>query len=220
MGDTDQTIVQGETRILPSVVVVVLAVLPFLLPSEVFPSAAWLAGPLALGLLVAVIASDPGRIDRRSGLVRGLSITLTLVLVFVAGAAAVALVVELVDGAPDLQNASTLLTTGALVWVDVTLTFALLFWELDGGGAAGRLHSGRKFPELAFPEDLNPELAVPGWRPTITDYLYLAFTNATAFSPTDVMPMRRWVKVLMAVQGTISLALLSLVIANAVNILG
>jgi len=83
------------------------------------------------------------------------------------------------------------LITGALVWVDVALTFALLYWEL-----------------------------VPGWRPTIVDHLYLAFTNATAFSPTDVMPMRPWVKMLMAVQGMISLVLLSLVIANAVNILG
>lgn len=218
--DTDQILVPGERRIIPSIVVIVLAVLPFLLPAQVFPSAARLGGPLAVGLLVAVIASDPGRIDRRSGLVRGLSIALTLVLVVVAAAAAVALVVELVDGAPDLQDAATLLTTGALVWIDVSLTFALLYWELDGGGPAGRLHLGRRFPELAFPEDLNPDLAVPGWQPTIVDYLYLAFTNATAFSPTDVMPMRSWMKMLMAVQASISLALLSLVIANAVNILG
>jgi uncharacterized membrane protein len=218
--DTDQTIVQGERRILPALVVLVLAVLPYVLPSEVFPLAAWMGGPLAVGLLVAVVATDPGRIDRRSGLVRGLSIALTLVLVAVAGAAAVALVVELVDGAPDLQNASTLLMTGALVLIEVTLTFALLYWELDGGGPAGRLHLGRRYPDLAFPEDLNPELARPGWRPTIVDYLYLAFTNSTAFSPTDVMPMQRWMKMLMATQAFISLALLSLVIANAVNILG
>lgn len=220
MDDTGQALVQGERRIVPSLVVLVLAVLPFLLPAQVFPAAAWLGGPLAVCLLVAVIATDPGRIDRRSGLVRWLSITLTLVLVLVSGAAAVALVIELVDGAPDLQDAATLLTTAALVWIDVSLTFALLYWELDGGGAAGRLHHGRQHPEFAFPEDLNPDVAVPGWRPTIIDYLYLAFTNATAFSPTDVMPMRRWAKMLMAAQAMISLALLSLVIANAVNILG
>ncbi len=211
---------KGENRILPSLVVVVLVGLPFALPSEVFPSAAWLGAPLAVGLLIAVVASDPGRIDRRSGLGRSLSIALTLVLVLVSGAAAVSLVLELVDGAPNLQNASTLLSTGALVWIDVTLTFALLYWELDCGGAAGRLHRGRKYPELAFPEDLNPELAPPGWHPTIVDYLYVAFTNATAFSPTDVMPMRRWTKMVMAFQAIIALVLLSLVIANAVNILG
>lgn len=211
---------KGENRILPSLVVVVLIVLPFVLPGEVFPSAAWLGAPLAVGLLIAVVASDPGRIDRRSGLVRSLSIAMTLVLVLVSGGAAVSLVIELVDGAPDLQNASTLLITGGLVWIDVSLTFALLYWELDCGGAAGRLHRGRQHPELAFPEDLNPELAAPGWHPTIVDYLYLSFTNATAFSPTDVMPMRRWAKMLMALQAVISLVLLSLVIANAVNILG
>lgn len=220
MDDADQTLVQGEHRIVPSLVVVVLAVLPFLLPAQVFPTAAWLGGPLAVGLLIVVVVSDPGRIDRHSGLARWLSITLTLVLVVVSGTAAVALVIELVDGAPDLQDATTLLTTGALVWIDVSLTFALLFWELDGGGAAGRLHHGRRHPEFAFPEDLNADLAVPGWQPMIIDYLYLAFTNATAFSPTDVMPMRRWTKMLMAAQAIISLALLSLVIANAVNILG
>ena len=219
MNDTGQTLAQGERRLVPTLVVVVLAVLPFLLPAEVFPSAAWLGGPLAAVLLVVVVASDPGRIDRHSGLTRWFSIALTLVLILVSGAAAVALVIELVDGAPDLQDAATLLTTGALVWIDVSLTFALLYWELDGGGAAGRLHRGRQHPELAFPEDLNPDLAVPGWRPTIIDYLYLAFTNATAFSPTDVMPMRRWAKMLMAAQAMISLALLTLVIANAVNIL-
>ncbi len=220
MDDTGQMPVQGERRIGPSLVVLVLAALPFLLPAQVFPAAAWLGGPLAVGLLVVVVVSDPGRIDGHSGLARWFSIALTFVLVLVSAAAAVALVVELVDGAPDLQDAATLLTTGALVWIDVGLTFALLYWELDGGGAAGRLHRGRQHPELAFPEDLNPHLAVPGWRPTIIDYLYLAFTNATAFSPTDVMPMRRWAKMLMAVQAMISLALLSLVIANAVNILG
>ena len=219
--DADTTEVRGERRTIPGLVVTALIALPFLLPADVLPTAvAWVGGTLAIGLLVAVVAADPGRIDRRTALARGLSIALTVVLAVVAAAAAAALVIELVDGAPDLQNATTLLVTGALVLIDVTLAFALLYWELDGGGAAGRLHSGREHPELAFPEDLSPELAVPGWQPTIVDYLYLAFTNATAFSPTDVMPMRRWTKMLMAAQAIISLVLLTLVIANAVNILG
>ncbi len=215
-----QAVTQGESRVVPSLVVVVLIVLPFLFPSAVFPSAAWVGAPLAVGLLVAVVASDPGRIDRSSGKARGLSIALTLVLVAMSAFAAVSLVIELVDGAPDLQNATTLLTAGALVLIDVSLAFALLYWELDCGGPARRLDRGRRHPDFAFPEDMNPELAVPGWHPTIIDYLYLALTNATAFSPTDVMPMQRWAKMLMALQAIISLVLLSLVIANAVNILG
>lgn len=220
MDDTSPTPDRGEHRLGPSLIIVVLVLLPLMLPVHVFSAVFW-AGPavLATALLFAVVASDPGRIDRRSGYVRWLSIALTLLLMVVSMAEALFLVAELVDGAPQFKNASTLLATGALVWIDVTLTFALLYWELDCGGAAGRLHRGRKHPEFAFPEDLGPELAVPGWRPTIIDYLYLALTNATAFSPTDVMPMRRWVKMLMASQAMISLVLLTLVIANAVNIL-
>lgn len=218
--DPSEMPISGEHRLGPSLVVVVLVLLPALLPDHTFERAIWggLAG-LAIILLIAVVMTDPGRIDRRSGVTRWLSIALTLVLVAASSGAAISLVVELVDGAPQFQNAEALLVTGALVWVDVALTFALLFWELDCGGAAGRLHYGRKHPEFAFPEDINPDLAVAGWRPTIVDYLYLAFTNATAFSPTDVMPMRRWAKMVMTMQAAISLILLSLVIANAVNVL-
>ena len=65
---------------------------------------------------------------------------------------------------------------------------------------------------------MNPELAPKGWRPQFVDYLYLGFTNATAFSPTDVMPLVPWAKIAMAVQSVISLAILGLVIARAVNV--
>ena len=76
-----------------------------------------------------------------------------------------------------------------------------------------------EFPDLAFPEQLNPGLAPPGWRPEFFDYLYLGFTNATAFSPTDVMPLARWAKLTMTVQAVGSIAILGLVIARAINIL-
>lgn len=210
----------GEHRLLPSLVILALVAIPWLLPAAVFPTVAHTGGVLSLGLLIAVVASDPGRIDHRSRGVRALSITLIVVLAVIAALATTGLVIELVDGAPDLSSASTLLLTGAIVWVETNLTFSLLYWELDCGGPAARLHDGRSYPDLAFPEDINPDLAVPGWRPTIIDYLYLAFTNATAFSPTDVMPVRHWAKLMMATQAMISIVLLSLVIANAVNILG
>ena len=67
---------------------------------------------------------------------------------------------------------------------------------------------------------MNPQLAPPEWRPIFADYLYLGFTNALAFSPTDVMPLARWAKLMMALQSIASLVILSLVIANAVNLLG
>jgi uncharacterized membrane protein len=112
-----------------------------------------------------------------------------------------------------------LLSAGALVWVNNNVTFAFLYWLLDGGGPLDRERGVRRFPDLAFPQQLNPVIAPPGWRPIFGDYLYLGFTNATAFSPTDVMPLAQWAKVAMGTQAIISLTLLSLVIARAVNVL-
>ena len=218
--DVDVPEFKGERRWPVAATILVLIAIPFLLPEEVFPRALWATAPLEVALLAAIAIVDPGRIDRRSQLLRGLSIGLTMLLAAIAALATVWLVIELVDGAPDLNDASTLLTTGALVWIDVNLTFALLYWELDGGGSAERLHDPREYPDLAFPEHLNPRVAPPGWRPIFTDYFYLGFTNATAFSPTDVMPLARWAKLMMVAQALMSIVILALVIANAVNLLG
>jgi uncharacterized membrane protein len=209
----------GERRWPAALAIVALIGIPFLLPEQVFPRVLWATAPIELALLVALAIADPGRIDRRSQLLRALSIVLTMLLAVFAAVATVLLAIELVDGAPDLRDAATLLRTGALVWLDVNLTFALLYWELDGGGAAERLHDRREYPDLAFPEHLNPRVAPPGWRPIFVDYFYLGFTNATAFSPTDVMPLARWAKMMMVAQALMSIVILALVIANAVNLL-
>ena len=90
---------------------------------------------------------------------------------------------------------------------------------LDGGRPESRFLAPREFPQLSFPPQLNPGVAPRGWRPEFFDYLYLGFTDATAFSPTDVMPLARWAKLAMTVQAVSSLMILGLVIARAVNIL-
>jgi uncharacterized membrane protein len=82
-----------------------------------------------------------------------------------------------------------------------------------------RAHGTRLHPDLMFPQMVSPQLAAPDWEPHFVDYLYLAFTNATAFSPTDVMPLARWAKLTMLVQAAVSLSVGALVIARAVNIL-
>jgi uncharacterized membrane protein len=211
---------RGERRWVPTLVVLVLIAIPGVIPLPSGRAVTWGVQALAVPLLVVMVAADPGRIDRRSSALRTVSILLTVVLVAAAGLGTGRLVVQLVQGAPDLRQASTLLSVGFLIWIDTNLTFALLYWELDGGGAAERLFAPRSFPDLAFPEQLNPQIAPPGWLPTMPDYLYLGLTNALAFSPTDVMPLAHWAKLLMALQSIISVAILSLVIANAVNILG
>src|SRR5262249_60084097 len=91
-------------------------------------------------------------------------------------------------------------------WLYTILAFAFLYWVLDGGGPDARLWAPLQFPNLAFPEQLTPVVAPPGWRPQFFDYLYLGFTNATAFSPTDVMPLARSAKPAMTVQAAPSLA--------------
>jgi uncharacterized membrane protein len=97
--------------------------------------------------------------------------------------------------------------------------FALWFWELDAGGARARLTAKHADRDFVFPQQLEagPEWAT--WRPAFLDYLYLSYTNATAFSPTDAMPYSRWAKTLMLIESAASLLLAIMVVARAVNIL-
>jgi hypothetical protein len=210
--------VAGESR-WPMVGAVLAAmVLTVLLPDAVRPGPNWVL-PLIEGvLLVAVIAADPVTISRRSRELRALSIVLVSVLVLSALWATVQLIGDLIHGGPETNSASELLEAGTIVWVSNNIAFALLYWELDGGGAAARAHHLPTHTDLAFPQQLNPRIAPPDWRPRFIDYLYLGFTNATAFSPTDVMPLVPWAKIAMALQAFVSLAILGLVIARAVNV--
>jgi uncharacterized membrane protein len=88
----------------------------------------------------------------------------------------------------------------------------------QGQGEHERGSGQPMYPDLAFPQHMNPELAPAGWRPLFFDYLYLALTASVAFSPTDTMPMVPWAKTAMGAQSLISIAILGLVIARAVNI--
>ena len=96
--------------------------------------------------------------------------------------------------------------------------FSLWYWEWDRGGPVARSSAPRPYPDFWFPQMSQPNLVSPDWEPTYVDYLYLSFTNATAFSPTDVMPFSRWAKMLMLVQAAVALLTVALVIARAVNI--
>jgi uncharacterized membrane protein len=210
---------RGEKRWPMAVTLLAAIGLLLLLPARFSVVPRWI-GPLVVGvLLVLLVLADPGRIDRRSPVVRRIS--LGLVAVLVAGAAMVTtrLVVDLIRGGPETNSPGQLLRIGFLVWLYTIIAFAFLYWELDGGGPEARVVEPPKFPDLAFPEHLNPHVTPPAWRPEFFDYLYLGFTNATAFSPTDVMPLKRWAKLAMAIQAAVSLLVLGLVIARAVNIL-
>src|SRR5262249_15549867 len=116
-------------------------------------------------------------------------------------------------------EASLLLRAGIHMWCLNVLVFALWFWELDSGGPVVRFHAEPEGRDFLFPQQAEPSIAPSGWRPLFIDYLYLSFTNATAFSPTDTMPLTRWAKMLMLVESAASLVLALMVAARAVNIL-
>ena len=210
--------VVGEARWPMAGAVLATMVLTILLQDEVRLGPQWLL-PLIEGvLLVAVIAADPGKINRRSRWLRALSIVLVSVLVLGALWATVQLIDDLINGGAVTNSANELLEAGTIVWVSNNIAFALLYWELDGGGAAARAHYLPTHYGFAFPQQLSPGIASPDWRPRFVDYLYLGFTNATAFSPTDAMPLAPWAKIAMAVQAFVSIGILGLVIARAVNV--
>jgi hypothetical protein len=208
-----------EPRWPMAVAVVVVIVLTFLLPNSIVVRPRWIVPVVEGLLLVALIIRDPGRIDRVKRSVRALSIILVAVLVGTTLGVTTELISALIQGGPAVNSATSLLAAGGIVWISNCLAFGLLYWELDGGGAAVRAHGLRAHPDFAFPQQMDPDLAPKDWRPRLIDYLYLGFTAATAFSPTDAMPLRPWNKIAMTAQSLIALILLGLVIARAVNVL-
>ncbi len=209
----------GESRLPVVLVLVVAMALPFLVPDKLVAGPRWLIPAVIFVLLAAMLILDPGRIDRRSVQLHWLRLGIVLVLAFCSFYATVVLTHLLIAGSAAITNsAQDLLVDGGLVWVGLVITFAFLYWELDLGGPGERAHIERRYPDLAFPQDMNPTIAPPDWYPTFIDYLYLGLTNNLAFSPTDVMPLKPWAKMAMGLQSVASLLVLGLVIARAVNI--
>jgi uncharacterized membrane protein len=136
-----------------------------------------------------------------------------------ANAWSVALLVDWLISGPNAPNATELLRSGAAVWLTNVFVFALWYWELDRGGPAARSAGRRDLPDFEFAQMTEKSPAPADWEPHLVDYLYLSFTNATAFSPTDVLPLSRWAKLTMMLQSAVSLVTVALVIARAVNVL-
>ena len=179
----------------------------------------WWIGPvLQLVLLGILIAQDPGRIDRRSPTLHRLTVALLVIMTTGTVLSVIVLAVDILDAVKGV-TATALLGRGAAIWVENVIVFSLWYWQLDRGGPAERAAGIPVPPSFAFPENATPELAPAGWRPAYPDYLYLAYTNATAFSPTDTLPVRRWAKLTMMIQSTLSLVIAILVIARAINVL-
>ena len=186
------------------------------LPSQSATHVPWLIPSLEAALLVALVVGDPARLARRTHWARRIGLAIVVTLVAAALWATALLIYDLVRATGVSQSPSKLLASGALVWFGNNLSFGMLYWLMDSGGPIAR-SNGRAPVDFAFTQHLSPEVAPPGWRPVFLDYLHLGFTNATAFSPTDVMPLSLRAKYVMVVQSTVSLALFGLVVARAVN---
>lgn len=130
------------------------------------------------------------------------------------------LVASLVTTSSDALGGGQLLFTAAAIWTGDVIVFGLCYWDIDDGGPFERARHERKTPDFQFPQDDNPERASEGWRPRVWDYLFIALTSATAFSPTDTMPLTLKAKLLVGVESIVSLVLVVLVTARAVNVLG
>jgi uncharacterized membrane protein len=180
-------------------------------PAWIFPAAQGL-------LLIVLVSANPHRIDQESTIMRMLSLVLAAMLSLANGYSVATLAVGITRGTMGRQPGQ-LLITGGVIWLTNVVAFALWYWEFDRSGPVARALNLKRYPDFQFPQMTSPEMAPPDWEPAFFDYLYVAFTNATAFSPTDVMPLSRWAKAAMTVQSLISIVTVALVVSRAVNIL-
>jgi len=226
--------VLGESPLWPTLAVLTAASLYATLPGRfvvgsgagAFGALRWIVPALTVILIVPLALTVPRnrRLLRTAeeragkiGLSRRLASTGVIALITAANAGSIILLVHLLVAGAHTQ-ANLLLRAGIHLWITNVLVFALWFWQLDGGGPLTRRLHPNYTPDFLFPQQMlaEPELR---WQPTFIDYLYVAFTNATAFSPTDAMPLTKWAKVLMMTQSSASLLLAIMVVARAVNIL-
>jgi uncharacterized membrane protein len=208
---------RGEPRWPVAVAVLAAIGLQFLIPSALALHPIYLLPGLELVLLVLLIIANPRRIEHGHPWVRFASLTMVALASVANAFSALQLVMGLVRGTEG-ENAGELLIVGGGIWLTNVIIFGLWYWEFDRGGPIER-SKGTRLPDFQFPQMQTPDIAHEEWTPAFVDYLYLSFTNAMAFSPTDTLPLNRWAKMLMLIQSLVSLLTVALVIARAVNIL-
>lgn len=220
-----------EPRWHASLAVLAALVLYITLPPRLTLGPIWLPPVIVLVLLVPLSILGPHRhAETRKLRFAGI---LLIAVVNIFNMASVAL---LINGffhpsrVTELNSAGVLLRHGTQIWLTNIIVFALWFWELDGDGPEARAHATAAVEfnnaDFFFPQMQNALIGGkplpcvdPNWKPKFFDYLYLAFTNATAFSPADVMPLSRWAKALMLVEALISLMTIAIVLARSVSLI-
>ena len=187
------------------------------LPERLTVGPSWLLPALEGALLIGLFFATPNQLEhehprRRRG---------ALALIAFVTAANVYSLIELARFLlhHHLVNGSELIVSGILIWLTNFLIFALWYWEMDRGGPGRRAAGHDGPPDFLFPQMTDDRIEPRDWRPIFLDYLYVSLTNATAFSPTDTMPLSPVAKSTMGVQSLVSLVTLGMIVARAVNVL-
>jgi hypothetical protein len=217
---------EGENRLPPALAVITAGLAYALLPSSLLFAPRFVLPAIELVLLVALVATNPRRMNRETRWSRAASIALSGV-VIVSNLVALGMLVHSISRSD--ASGGPLLVAAMQVWLTNVIGFALLYWELDRGGPVARALRPRDRLDPAdwrFSQDENADAvtevaatasSVAGWMPTFVDYLYLSLTNSSAFSPTDTMPLSARAKTLMGVQASAALLTSLVVIARAVG---
>jgi hypothetical protein len=179
--------------------------------------------PLVEAALLATLLLGRRRIrDPHHGGLRTVALVLATIMVLATVLATVRLVEMVVTGQAGIAPAD-LIRAGTGIWITNVIAFAILYWEIDLGGPARRSLSERErgpgappTPDFLFPQ-YDSTRTPPDWQPTVADYLYTSFTNATAFSPTDTMPTGHRAKAMMATQSAVALITMAFLFARAIN---
>jgi uncharacterized membrane protein len=187
------------------------------LPDRLIPGPRWLLPALEALLLVGLMLATPRRFEGEHMVRRRVAIGITAIVTITNSISLVLLAHNLLrHGSP---NGRELIGAGTLIWLTNVLIFGLWYWEVDRGGPGKRAAGRDAPPDFLFPQMTDDQIEPRDWRPQFFDYLYLALTNAMAFSPTDTMPLTAEAKGLMGVQSLVSLVTLGLIVSRAVNIL-
>jgi hypothetical protein len=207
----------AESRWPPTMAVALALLLYLFIPAKFVGGPKWLLPVLEGLLIIPLIVSNPRRITRQSRATRSIGLLL-IALINAANFTSIGLLVHGLLHGLKIDGRSLVLAT-IEIYVTNVLVFALWYWELDGGGPVARLLPEARPRDFRFPQMESPELVEKNWTPKFVDYLYLAFTDSTAFSPTDAMPMTPWAKLLMLAEATAALVTVVIVASRAVGVL-
>jgi uncharacterized membrane protein len=209
---------KSEPRWPASLAVLIAAALNFALPARYSMGPSWLEGVLVVVILIPLMVAAPRRVPEEGRWQQLLAVVPIAIVNVFNVASLILLIRELVTDSKNVTG-SHLLVSALAIWVTNVIVFALWYWELDRGGPDDRMRESHAAPDLLFPQMITPGCGHPDWTPGFLDYLYVAFTNSTAFSPTDTFPLTPWAKTLFTVQAVVSLVAIAIVASRAVNIL-